>query len=194
MDLYVIITRNIQLGQGGGICRGCCFLLRLHFGEGLCCCDASTGLPWLPAPTPRRGGLSHPVPQHRAGEGTRVPETPPPGTPPPRAPSRTPRVFRQDKPRRWLLGSHQDVAFRTEDMAGKGNFGLTSLPSGRGPRMGICPAILPFLVTFFPTGTSLLVDGRLLQCCCPGGLSSCTLFICMAFNFLYGACVEKQRN
>lgn len=79
-------------------------------------------------------------------------------------------------------------------MAGKVNFGLASLPSGRGPRVGIFPAILLFLVLFFPTGTSLLVDVRLLQRCCPGGLSSCTLFICMAFNFLDGVCVEKQRN
>lgn len=34
-------------------------------------------------------------------------------------------------------------------MAVKGNFGLTSLPSGRGPRVGIFPAILPFLVLLF---------------------------------------------
>jgi len=61
------------------------------------------------------------------------------------------------------------VAFGTEDMARKVNFGLTSLLSGRGPRVGVFLAILLFLVLFFLTGTSLLVDVRLLQRCCPGG-------------------------
>lgn len=152
MDLYVI-TRNIQLfreGRVGGIFGGCCYLLHLHLERGCAAMVLLPGVLRLPAPTPRRGGSSHPVPQHRAGEGTHLPGAPTSReTPLPGAPSRTPRVLLQGKPRRWLLGSHRDMAFRTEDVAGKVNFGLTSLPSGRGPRVGIFPAILLFLVLFF---------------------------------------------
>lgn len=146
MDLYVI-TRNIQLFKWGGRgdFRGLLFFIAFTFEVGLFC-QGSHGCQPPPHTVVACSILSHSIGWQRH---------PPPGAPISRGtqiamvPSCTPWVFLQGKPQRWLWECHQHVAFRTEDMAGKGNVGLTSLPSGRGPRVGVFPAILPFHILFF---------------------------------------------
>lgn len=122
-----------------------------------------------------------PAPGHPCPQGTHVPG----------APAGLPAG--QTK-HRGLFGATRMCFSGWKAGPGRGIFGLAPLPSGlRGARAEVFPATFPFLGLFFRW--KLLARWRGAPAAPPPrGLSSCTLFICMAFNFLDGACVEKQRN
>lgn len=126
MDLYVI-TRNIQLFKWGGRggFSGVVVFHCVYIEVGLFCHDAPTRGPTAASPLLTPWWLVPFCPTAVGGKGTHLQGHPRcRGT----APSCTPWVFLQGKPQRWLWECYQYVAFRKEDMARKGNVGLTSPP------------------------------------------------------------------